>query len=199
MKKLMLLLMMAISFIAIYAQAPTCEERMDQFQQAIETTNAKVKTLEQTIATLQTQVEEVTRQNLALKQAIKLTPTIAEYTSPAGINHRLISAVGNSDTGVLVLKFSLMNTTRKDINTKFFHVPVIVTEKGTILNNKMIKDIKFGNSESSYPTLSYDAPIEVTVTYLTDPDFEYAKTIEYEILNDSNSKVMFKNIPIKWE
>lgn len=193
MKKTIFILFALFCSCLAFAQDNEITEKMSALE-------AKISTMEHAIAAMQTKVDEVTRQNLALKQAISLEPTIAEMKTDDGLDYRLIKAVGNRQTGRIALSISVMNTTKRDINLQFEPMPNIVDEQGNSYNDyKLFAESKIANNHfSSITQLLPDAPVNFELTFVADTEPQYIKVLHLESYNKAHS-MRFTNIPIKWE
>ena len=191
MKKLLTLLAIAILWsMASYAQDSCLVNKVAELE-------GQVSGIQQMIFRLQSKVDEVTRQNLALKQALHLQPIIAEATTE-GLNVRLIEASGDSITGDITFRFSVTNTTDKDI---FYSGRVfdIVNENGYALKESEIKksimaNLPFSEARFIYP----DTPVEMMFTVNLADKSQYAKIINIGSLGGHHN-TRFTNIPIKWK
>ena len=191
MKKLLTLLAIAILWsMASYAQDSCLVNKVSELE-------GQVSGIQQMIFRLQSKVDEVTRQNLALKQALHLQPTIAEATTE-GLNVRLIEASGDSITGDITFRFSVTNTTDKDIlySGRVFD---IVNENGYALKDSEIKKSIIANHPFSEARFIYpDTPVEMMFTVNMADKSQYAKIINIgSIAGHHNTR--FTNIPIKWK
>lgn len=191
MKKLLTLLAIAILWsMASYAQDTCLVNKVAELE-------GQVSGIQQMIFRLQSKVDEVTRQNLALKQALHLQPTIAEATTE-GLNVRLIEASGDSITGDITFRFSVTNTTDKDI---FYSGRVfdIVNENGYALKESEIKKSIMANQPFSEARFIYpDTPVEMMFTVNLADKSQYAKIINIGSLGGHHN-TRFTNIPIKWK
>lgn len=191
MKKLLTLLVIAIFWSsASYAQDSCLVNKVAELE-------GQISGIQQMIFRLQSQVDEVTKQNLTLKQALHLQPTIAEVTAE-GLNVRLIEASGDSITGDITFRFSVKNITDKDIfyTGKVFD---IVNENGYDLKSNEIKESLIANRPFSDALFIYpDTPVEMTFTVNMADKSQYAKIINVGSLG-SHHNTRFTNIPIKWE
>lgn len=191
MKKLLLILTLLCSWMVGASQEPekSIEERMTD--------------LENIVTSLQTRIDEVTRQNLALKHAISLTPTMAEYTAENGVIYRLLEAKGNRAKGEFELVISALNPTKKDITVGYDYGPQMVDETGYayVINTDQISaKIANRNISSSGTTLMPDAPVEMVLRYSVNHEPQYIKYLKLGgSFLYSGSTFRFANIPIKWE
>lgn len=190
MKKLLLILTLLCSWMAGASQEPekSIEERMTD--------------LENIVTSLQTRIDEVTRQNLALKHAISLTPTMAEYTAENGVIYRLLKATGNNETGEFELIISVLNPTSEDLNVCYINGPEMVDETGyAYLYFKDQTEATIArNGVCSKTTLMPDAPVEMVLKFKVAHRPQYIKAFKYRNMHDFyKCTFRFANIPIKWE
>lgn len=117
MKKVILSsIVFAVSLMA-HAQStnPEVEQKIAQMGNAIDSLKSTVTAMQTSMSAMQAKVDEVTKQNLALKQAISLQPTIAEVKTEDGLDFRLLEAKGDIKTGEVTFVISVANTTKRDI------------------------------------------------------------------------------------
>lgn len=148
---------------------------------------------------MQKTLSEVTAQNLALKQAISLQPTIAESKTEDGIDYRLIQAKGNKLTGEIEMIISVKNTTKRDIRLQFESSANAVDIEGKSYNTfETFEKSLIANNHFSYITnLMPDTPVELKIIFPAETEPAYIKTFD---LNGYNAHgLRFTNIPIKWE
>ncbi len=192
MKKLFLLSVLLVSSCCIFAQQPELADKVASLE-------AKVATLETAVNAMQQKVAEVTAQNLALKQAISLKPTIADYQTEDGIDYRLIEAKGNQRTGEITLLISVKNTTKRDIKLQCSPTATAVDVNGKVYSGyETFKTSRIGNEHfSSITNLMPDAPVEMKIIFPAETEPAYIKTFDKEAYHDHSFR--FTNIPIKWE
>lgn len=192
MKKLFIILSLLCAVFAVSAQTPTLEDKIGNLE-------TQVSALQQTVNHLQTQVDEVTKQNLSLKQALHLQPTISEYTTPSGINIRLISAVGKRLNGEIIFTFSVENPTRKDL--KYSPAQIKMTDENGKVTAIEDKSSTLGGAYlcCGSHNLIPDTPVEMIVKFIVDDEPQYAKALDLPGCFSDSSASRFINIPIKWE
>lgn len=193
-KFLILAVLLGLGRIA-FAQNAQIDEKVT----AIET---KIADMEATIASMQKTLSEVTSQNLALKQAISLKPTIAEATSESGVNYRLIEAKGKRTTGEFSIVISVLNPTKRDIAVRYVNGPTMVDEQGySYIYYKDMKDATVANTTlASGILLMPDTPVEMKLAFVSDTEPQYVKSFDLESYPSKNEhRFRFTNIPIKWE
>lgn len=188
MKKLLLIIAASIITLPMMAQD---DSLADAFK--------RIEKIEQQLSTLNATVQDVTAQNLALKQALHLQPTISEVTTPNGINFRLISAKGDKRTGNVTFVFSVVNTTKRDLTFQAFDIN-FVDENGYAINVDGTEDASIANHrlEMYVTTLYPDTPVEMKINVALNSEPQYAKLIDIVAIEKTDN-VRFINIPIKWE
>lgn len=192
MKKNSLALILSCTVCAASAQIPQekdIESRVTKLEQLVQLQN-------QNILEIQSQFSEVLAQNLALKNALHLQPTIVEGTNSEGINFRLISANGDKKTGDVVLAFEALNTIRKDIDfTIGRNIIEIIDENGIIYD---IDYYTVGNIKNSFGVkLHPDTPVEFKFFIKGYGKASYIKILD--VGYNFKPYFRFQNIPIKWE
>lgn len=167
--------------------------------------NSRVDSLANVVAAVQSdlnkckaQLNEVAAQNLALKNALHLKPTIAESTTKDGLNFRLLNATGNRQTGKVELEIEVVNTTKQDVglNGKSFQ---IVDELGHEYTDNEISS-EVGNSKTPiYMSINLmpDAPVKMKVFIMPPQECQYVKA--FLGTRPWGDNYRFTNIPIKWE
>lgn len=192
MKKLILLLALLISSCDIFAQQPELTDKVASIE-------AKVAMLETVVNAMQQKVDEVTAQNLALKQAISLQPTIAEFKTEDGIDYRLIEAKGSRQTGDIKMIISVRNTTKRDIRLQFEASADAVDIDGKSYNKfETFEKSQIANNHfSGITNLMPDTPVELVVIFPAETEPSYIKSFDLNAYN--NHGFRFTNIPIKWE
>lgn len=164
----------------------------------LSTLQSSVLSLQSTIATLEAKVNEVTAQNLALKHAISLQPTIAEAKTEDGLDFRLIEAKGETTTGNVTLVISVANTTEKDMNLQCSNVIAVDINGQQYKEPDQFEKAHIGETHiNSIATLISDAPLEMLLSFRPKSDIPYIKVLDVEAYN--NHSFRFTNIPINWE
>ncbi|MDE6753565.1 MAG: hypothetical protein K2J82_03025 [Muribaculaceae bacterium] len=187
-----------------YAQSEiSLEERLSN----LETKLAQQNTV---ISNLQSEVQAVLKQNLALKKALSLKPTITEFKTDEFI-YKLHEAVGDSINKKVHLKMTITNTTPDDIDHLQFETVNFINEKG--IQNPHFKDYIItigGNNEGTGINYIYaDSPTQLDIVLENfDPSAKYVKVLEGKIYEGSfiiNNEFVKKkrsftlrNIPIRW-
>jgi len=100
MKKVFLFIALLFISLNVKAQSSSVESRLDSLMNVVSKLQADLEGCKSTI-------NQVVQQNLALKHAISLQPTLAEYTTDEGINFRLLKAEGDKQKGEIQLCMSV--------------------------------------------------------------------------------------------
>lgn len=183
-------------FISLSAAAQTNEE-LDTKITNLET---RLTTMQSSLADMQRKVDEVTKQNLALKSALHLQPTIAEQNAN-GIVYKLIEAKGDSVNSKIVLTFSVNNNTDNDINVQFENIEVI-DELGNMcssIHNRQMETFLGRSSCHSITTLYPDTPVKMKLEIPISEEMpQYVKLLDGKLFKKQYSFRM-SNIPIKWK
>lgn len=82
--------------LAIAQSETTIEDRLAKLEAQLAQQNT-------TIANLQSEVQSVVKQNLALKKNLNLKPTIAKSNPAEGLEYRVLEVTGNKETNELTL------------------------------------------------------------------------------------------------
>lgn len=193
MKKI-LLLFTAIACCISIATAQTDSARIASLE-------TEVKAMQSTLSELKSEVAEVTKQNLALKQALHLQPTIAEYTNADGISYNLVKAEGNNQTGEIIVVLSVMNNTKKDFK-QYFTAYEAVGENGYAFSSEDMTEATLGKDSSPYLNKSAelypDTPVNFTFKFVPNSQPQYFKILSFTAPFGSPI-ARFTNIPIKWK
>lgn len=203
MKRFLFILSIILCASAAKAQsAPTdsLAAKVDSLTTQLTTLQSSIISLQSTIATLEAKVNEVTAQNLALKHAISLQPTVAEDTSELNISHKLISATGNKNTGEVTFVLSVKYLGMGDFKVMGFETPVMVDEQGKRNEDINVISTVGGRVLSQGIELYQDTPVEMLLKFNTNNQPQYAKTLTVRPnINWHKDGFTFRNIPIKWE
>lgn len=204
MKRFLIILTISLFCVSVAkaqsASADTLSAKVDSLTTQLTTLQSSVIALRSTIATLEGKVNEVTAQNLALKHAISLQPTIAEDKSELNISHKLISAKGNPNTGEVTFVISVKYLGTGDFKVMGFETPVMVDEQGKRNEDINIISTIGGRVLSQGIELYQDTPVEMLLKFNTNNQPQYAKTLTVRPnINWHKDGFTFRNIPIKWE
>ncbi len=201
MKKVILSsIVFAVSLMA-HAQStnPEVEQKIAQMGNAVDSLKSTVTAMQTAMANMQVKVDEVTKQNLALKQAISLQPTIAEATSNRNINYRLIEAKGNRTTGEITFVVSVLSTGRIEQSITL-EPPVFIDEQGETHRDTKYASTLGDNSLAVATTLFPDTPVKLILKTQADNEPQFIKTLDLRPGQNLNiDGFRFTNIPIKWE
>lgn len=190
MKRILIILVLAAVWCGAQPQTPSLEEKVVALEN-------QISTLQQSVVLIQKQVDEVTRQNLSLKESLHLQTPISEVTAPNGINFRLVSATGNRQAGEITFVFSVMNTTKRDIQYQGQKIS-FVDQNGFAIGNLMQYATIANQSIYSIVELYPDTPVEMKIIVPHNAEPNFAKVLDV-LTYDKAANTRFSNIPIKWE
>lgn len=190
MKQIFTLTIILISSILGHAQS-------DSINQAF----SRISALESQINKLTSDVEAVTKQNLALKKSLKLKPTIAKAKLGEDIEFRVLEVKGDVNTTDVHLIITIENIGNEDTRY-YFKERTIIDELGNGYDNekrssiaiKGISENLFGRSVELHPNAPYTTDLCIK-NY--NPDAQYIKTLK--LSGGYNKDIFFENLPIKWE
>ena len=181
----------------------TVEERVASLENTVANQNNAISFIQRELATLK-------KQNLALKQALVLEPTIDEFKTEE-LTYRLHEAVGDSLNKSVHLIMTVTNDTDYDISHfQMSYCNKYVDEKGN--QNKNLKQfdpiIGGTNDGTSINQLYSGVPTKLDV-YISDfdPTSQYLKIVYLDVYEGANDKDLFtkykrnctfRNIPINW-
>lgn len=189
MKNLLLIIVALCATVAASAQSPSLEDKIANLE-------VQVASLQQTIYHLQSQIDDVTKQNLSLKQALHLQPTISECNTDGNLNFRLVSATGNRQKGEITFILSVVNPTRKDILYRA-DAPYFIDENGKSVTAEY-NDYFIAGKNGRAANILPDTPLEIIIKFISNDEPQYAKTLVIPASFGGNDS-RFINIPIKWE
>ena len=164
-----------------------------------------------TITNLQSQVNAVIKQNLALKEALFLQPTISEFKTDELI-YKLHEAVGDSTSGTVKVYMTVTNTSPEDIDNYQWESLKFMDENG--VQNQSFSDyevsVGVNNDGFNLNSLYADAPTQLILTLMNiDKNAQYLKILEGKVFKDSRivnetftdfeRSFIMRNIPIKWK
>lgn len=204
MKKIIFLIFALISFINIKAQTQS---------DSIKETYNKIHDLENRIALQDTrinkliqQVDEVTKQNLALKKNLNLLPTIATAKAGDILEYKVIEVTGDTATNTVRMVLTAENKSGEN-KSIFYSSFQVIDDQGHGISNSILKDrfrMKIeGETNNLYRNLlnhPSNAPYTIDV-YLDeiDPDVQYIKYFALDVADGTKKfLVEFENLPIKW-
>lgn len=201
-----LLFIFSIFLTAFFSNAQSASEfasvlRVDTVATQLSSLQSTVATLQASIASIQAKVNEVTAQNLALKHAISLQPSIAEDTSKRNINYRLIEATGNKETGELTFIISVLNKGNFPLSPT---MPLAsMTDEQGFAHTALPFESTIGEAQLPSGTeLHPDVPVRMSIKMKAENAPQYAKIIimkPNESTRFPEDGFTFRNIPIKWE
>lgn len=205
MKKLFTLLVASTCVVIANAQSAS-----GSVNSKIEEIEGRLALQEEKIAKLASQVEDVTKQNLALKQNLNLLPTVASCKA-GDVEYRIVEIAGDptaKTAHITMIADNKSDSDREIIYKKEFQ---IVDDKGHAIENSSSKQrfallIEGRSKELLGWTVAHhpDAPYTIDAyIYDCDPSIQYIKYLDFNVYDSSvtrkNYTVAFKNLPIKWE
>ena len=203
-KFILFLILSYCSFISVAQSVSSTEDRLVKLE-------AQMDQQVSTITDLQSKVNAVIKQNMALKDALVLQPTISEFKTDELV-YKLHEAVGDSTSGTVKVYMTVTNTSPEDIDHYQWQSLKFMDENG--VQNKSFSDYEVSvgvNNDGFYINSLYtDAPTQLILTLKNmDKNAQYLKILEGKvykgtvfvngtITNFERSFVM-RNIPIKWK
>ena len=210
---LSIVILYLLSFLTpcAFASAQTRQDSIQVAYDKISNLENRLNLQDAQIAKLLQQVDEVTRQNLALKKNLNLSPTIATAKAKdikTGeieiMEFRIVEVTGDSTTVHMTMIADNISNESKDL--KFFTNQVI-DDKGHGYENSLTKErfrMKIeGQSEDLFKNLvtyPVNAPYTIDIyLYEVDPDTQYIKYMTFDVAEGARHySFSFENLPIKW-
>ena len=204
MKKLTFIVCALISSLMINAQTPT--DSIKIAYNKISDLENRITLQDTRIAQLLQQVDEVTRQNLALKKNLNLSPTIATAKAGDIMEYRIIGVTGDPETNTVHMVMIADDISGEDKTIRYpYHQAVDDQGHGyenSLINQKFIMKVEGVSDQLVGHMLHHhpNAPYTIDI-YLNDctPDVQYIKYFSMEITDGpKHHTAVFENIPIKW-
>ena len=192
------------SFLSVAQSVSSTEDRLGKLE-------AQMDQQVSTITNLQSQVNAVIKQNLALKEALFLQPTISEFKTDELI-YKLHEAVGDSTSGTVKVYMTVTNISPEDIDNYQWESLKFMDENG--VQNKSFSDyevsVGVNNDGFHLNSLYAGAPTQLILTLMNiDKNAQYLKILEGKVFKDSRivngtftdfeRSFIMRNIPIKWK
>ena len=204
MKKLIILLFTLGFSWSSYAQ--TRQDSIQEVYNKISSLENRISNQDSRIAQLLQQVNEVTKQNLALKQNLNLSPTIATAKAGDIMEYRIIEVTGDPENNIvhMVMIADDISGTDKDIHYSYFQT---VDDKGhgyenTLMNQRCVLKVEGVTDQLISKMLQHHPNVPYTIdVYLNDctPDIQCIKYFSMDISDGpKRHKAIFENLPIKW-
>lgn len=200
MKRFIIMLSVVLTAGMAVAQSETVESLAEKVTALENKINNQATLLNQ----LQASVDEVTKQNLALKNAVKLTPTKAKAKLGQNIEFRIIELTGDKSTGTLNIVMTAEDLSGMNSKVFFTSNPEAIDELGNKYVNGSFGHIITGTIRGSSQSNIFPRIIELKSDspYILDIKIKnYNKNAQYlkyfEISGEKES-IIFKNLPIKW-
>lgn len=197
-------LSVAVAAASAMAMAQTPVDSLKDAYSRIQVLEQTVQQQNANISKLTSDVNEVLKQNLALKQNLHLTPTKAK-SNACGVEYRVIEVTGdkNSQDVHVIMSASLIGEGNAQI---MYRGPEIIDELGNGYNGRFMSQMKIeGISDDLRGHIidfHHQTPYTIDLTINKyNPSSQYIKYISLEMF-DSSSKnkenVVFENLLIKW-
>lgn len=209
MKRLIFVLCASLSGFVVNAQS--MQDSIQEAYNRILNLENSITLQDSQIAKLLQQVDEVTRQNLALKKNLNLSPTVATAKAKdikTGeieiMEFRIVEVTGDSTTVHMTMIADNISNENKDL--KFFTNQVI-DDKGHGYENSLDKErfrMKIeGQSEDLFKNLvtyPVNAPYTIDIyLYDVESDIQYIKYMTFDVAEGARHfSFTFENLPIKW-
>lgn len=202
MKKLTTLLLFALC-IGYVANAQTQADSIKEAYSKLQILENRIILQDAQIAKLLQQVDEVTKQNLALKKNLNLTPTIATAKAGDIMEYRIIEVIGNPETKEVHLVIVADNISGEDKSISYFNIEIIDDAGHGHMEDNLFSLKVEGERDKlfkSYLDHHVNAPYTIDLyLYNCNPDIQYIKYLSLDIVDGfKHLPVVFQNLPIKW-
>lgn len=192
-----------IALIAMLPASGFAQTEADKVNERLEKIESKLLQQESTINSLRQEIEAVTKQNLALKQNLNLTPTIAKAKMGENMEFRVLEVTGDPDSKDVKVVISGLNNGVADKDTHFIEVSTVdelgngYDDDGRVVisipgvEENLIKHSAKFHSNSPYT-------MNMTIKKYN-PEAQYIKHLDITLLDGiKHVPVTFENLPIKW-
>lgn len=187
-----------LSFIGTYAFAQENAELV-KLQDRVQTLETLMQSQNRTISSLQAKVDEVTKQNLALKQSLNLQPTVAEAKDNEGNVMRIMEVVGDSVAKTVLVRGTCVNMSGVDTYL-LSGTPNYIDENGKEYQLNYDNGFIGATHITNTVTLIPDTPLEVKMTFTdVDSNAQFIKALDMSTNFSGRSLFRFLNLPIKWK
>lgn len=199
MRKFTLLLLVLFITTIAKAQTDNLSEVLSRLQQLEET----VKQQSLQIDKLTSDVNEVTKQNLALKQNLNLLPTIATAKAGDVMEYRVLEVTGDPDSKEVHLVISANVIGDSDKRISYFDAE-IMDELGNGYDKRANRSMEvngsrddlFHNYLDHHPNAPYTIDLRI---HNYAPNAQYVKYLSLDVVdNTKHHNAVFQNLPIKW-
>lgn len=172
----------------------------DEIKNEISDLKNKISLQNDRINSLDSKINEVSKQNLALKENLRLKPTIAEAKSEASVLYKLIEAKGNVTDSLINLVIIVENLSETDEQLGYLKIPTFTDENGIIHeSNQCMFTLGGIKMHQGSWTAIPNVPLRMEIGFdKINPNIQYVKLLRCSVGIGVNSFRMF-NIPIKWE
>ncbi len=205
MKRVLSIVSIFFCVSAVYAQSEKpVEERLSELEKKTEVQSSVLSSLSE-------KINSVTKQNLALKEALSLKPVVAEYSTEE-FTYKVHEVKGDSLNKEVHVLMTINNTTDKDIKQFQMSGVKFMDEFG--IQNQTLEDFKHivgGNNDGwSINQIYADSPTQLEIIlYNYNPESSYVKILDVEVHNSSVTEYVpirsikrnftLRNLPIKWQ
>ncbi len=205
MKNLTFFLFALISSLMVNAQ--TQSDSIKEAYNKIHDLESRVTLQDNRISKLLQQVDEVTKQNLALKKNLNLTPTVATAKAGDIMEYRIIEATGDPETNTVHMVMIADNISGIDKSIRYPYYQVVDDQghgyENSLTNQRFIMKVEGESNQLVGHDLQHhpNAPYTIDI-YLNDctPDTQYVKYFSMEITDGpKHHTAVFENLPIKWK
>lgn len=196
-----ILLLIAIS-LSGYAQSDSLSQAISR----ITNLESKVQAQSDQLAKLNSDLQEVQSQNLALKKNLNLKPTIAKSKIRDKVEYRIIEVLGDKSTGDVHVVMTADNVGDSDEVVIYKRDNEIIDELGNGYNDKerYIMKIKGVADNLYFQHINHHVNTPYTINLdikKYNRDAQYIKYLSLELGKESGlgtDHAVFENLPIKW-
>lgn len=204
MKHVILATFIAMMCFTGYAQSDSVNLAFSRIESLESTVNSQAKQLNK----LSSDLNEVLKQNLALKQNLHLKPTIAKAIAADILEYRVLEVTGDKSTNEVHVVLSVNNI--GDMDKKVVYLQKdneIIDEQGHgyIEDNRYNLKMNGITDNLIYKRITHhpNTPLTIDLNIKRyNPECQYIKYLELVIQRDEDLKsydIVFQNLPIKWE
>ena len=201
MKKLTFILLALISSLVVNAQ--TQSDSIKEAYNKISDLENRITLQDTRINKLLQQVDEVTKQNLALKKNLNLTPTVATAKAGDIMEYKVIEVKGNPQNKEVHLVIVSDNISGEDKKISYFNIEIIDDLGHGHTYDDMFSMKVEGEREKLFKSYLFhhvNAPYTIDLyLYDVNPDIQYIKYLALDVVDGAKHyPVVFENLPIKW-
>ncbi len=186
--------------------AATAQTQADSIQEAfskLQNLENRITLQDAQIAILLQQVDEVTKQNLALKKNLNLTPTIASAKAGTLMEYKIVEVTGNPETKEVHLVIVADNISGEDKRISYFNIEIIDDAGHGHTQDNLFSLKVIGENDKLYKSYldhHVNAPYTIDLfLYDCNPDIQYIKYLSLDLVEGiKHYPAVFENLPIKW-